>query len=1302
MFKKQISLLALICTCFTSAAFAQPAAKSAPATANSPFDQFEEWHQEFKKRDHAGHADLVSKGVAVARARRAALKQLIKDDPEAALRLANAHRDDKNLPKEISSLLEEDVVGVGRYSVFCVTPLRDQAGAEPDIQRTFTSNGREYRVHGSLDKMPVLTTETISVIGVAVDNEMAWASGQPILSFGDSSPGSSDVYQRPSTNWTFGNKKILVIRIDFPDLAGDPVYLYNTNITMTTNYCVGVFNNTNGIRDFYKQNSFGKTDLLISAADVTPVYRMPSNALWYARGDSNRFFGAEMQAVAYAAAEADGFHFTNYDRIGLVNSYMGGLSNSLMKFAGQGEIGGRYFFINGAYDFSVLAHEFGHTYGVLHANYWKNRAGTTVGSEADHLANFQTGEIFAVSQEYGDIFDGMGANGGAFDLRHHFNHWFKNLLGWIPDTSITTVTNSGTYRIYRFDNQDVNLAGTNQFALKICRDYIRDYWVGYRCNFTNLTNGAYLLYGYNTNLQSELLDCNTPGTSLLDASVNVGQFFTDTNSGVTITPLAKGGVSPNEYLDVQVTLQPRLSFTSLAAGVETLDGSISATVERLGNFTGITTVNYSCVDGTGLHGATNGVHYIGSLGTLTWGNGDSTKRTLTFQVMPFAVSNGYRNFTVVLSNPTNGVVINPYKYTMSVRPAGNAVFGFKSELPAQTVYSIALQPDGKILTGGTFTNAGIKTFDRDNRCGNFTRLNTDGTRDWSFQSSPGANNGILKIKRQADGKIIIVGGFTAVHGIPRTNIARLNVDGSLDTSFAGPTFNNGIQDVAIQPDGKIVVSGDFLNVDGKFAWKAARLNPNGSLDWVFAPSGYGSSFAIKAIALDNYSSGNANEVRILLAGSIGTGFPFTNSIVRVKSNGTPDPTFVQSGVGGNSAGNAVAIQSDGKILLGGFFTAFNGDSNYQALVRLNPNGSHDTSFHVTMTNGGSIGYPVCLEAQPDGKIIVGGIFTKVNGLTNNNIVRLTDAGANDVDWDNGLDAENGCANWIFSMARQPDGKVLAASTSNGWPIRGGATPLQPLYTGVTNRYGIAQFTTANFTVRPGSSINIPVQRHSGSDGDVRLDYSTQADTAIAGTDFVMKGGTLNWNNGDAGAKTVMVTVPSNATVGRTFKVNLGIPNGGILAGMIQQTSVTISSNYNYEVWRTEKFSAAEQLDENVSGPFASVTPDGIKNFFKYAFGFDPAVVVTNNPMTATLISDRLHITFPRDPIKVDLTYELQASTDLVSWSPLVRSVAGGATLNLSALTVSETTSNSIVNVAVDDLATTITSSPRFIRLRVSR
>lgn len=163
------------------------------------------------------------------------------------------------------------------------------------------------------------------------------------------------------------------------------------------------------------------------------------------------------------------------------------------------------------------------------------------------------------------------------------------------------------------------------------------------------------------------------------------------------------------------------------------------------------------------------------------------------------------------------------------------------------VVSIALQSDGKILTGGAFTTFNGTGVSR------IARLNADGTLDASFNQGTGFDNNVRTIVIQNDGKILTGGIFLNYNGTARNRIVRLNADGSLDTSFdPGTGFNGEVISIALQSDGKILVVGNFTNYNGITSNRIARLNLNGTLDASFNT---GSGFNDEAESLALQSDG---------------------------------------------------------------------------------------------------------------------------------------------------------------------------------------------------------------------------------------------------------------------------------------------------------------------------------------------------------------------------------------------------------------------------------------------------------------
>lgn len=322
------------------------------------------------------------------------------------------------------------------------------------------------------------------------------------------------------------------------------------------------------------------------------------------------------------------------------------------------------------------------------------------------------------------------------------------------------------------------------------------------------------------------------------------------------------------------------------------------------------------------------------------------------------------------------------------------------------IYSIAVQTDGRILIVGNFSSitpnggTGFIRF-------RIARLNADGTFDTTFNS--GANQGVYAVAVQSDDKILVGGQFTSISpnggtATARNRIARLNTDGSVDTAF-DPNANNTVLSIVIQPDGKILAGGNFtgFSPNGGSAVtrnNIARINLDGTLDTLFNPnaSGQVDSMAVQP------------DGKILLGGIFTTvGGQSRNRIARLERNGLLDQTINPNA---NNIVNAIALQTDGRILIGGDFTTISGTARNR-IARCAADGTLETGFNPNV-NG--IIYAIAL--QSDGKILIGGDFTNVGGTTRNYIVRLNADGTLDTSFNpNANDS-------VRAFAVQLDGKVV--------------------------------------------------------------------------------------------------------------------------------------------------------------------------------------------------------------------------------------------------------------------------------------
>jgi uncharacterized delta-60 repeat protein len=286
------------------------------------------------------------------------------------------------------------------------------------------------------------------------------------------------------------------------------------------------------------------------------------------------------------------------------------------------------------------------------------------------------------------------------------------------------------------------------------------------------------------------------------------------------------------------------------------------------------------------------------------------------------------------------------------------------------VVRIVLQPDGKLLIGGWFADQ------NGTNLGEIARLNADGSLDRSFNPGTGAENVVVTLALQSDGKVLIGGDFETVNGTNRNRIARLNTGGSLDGTF-NPNLapDSSVIYIAAQPDGKVLVGGDFSIVGGINRYLIARLNADGSLDTSFNP-GTGLNRSVSSVALQP-------DGKVLInSGFTAVNGTNLNQIVRLNADGGLDSSFNPVTDAGGFV-RSIALQSDGKVLIGGSFSLLNG-TIYSKIARLNANGSLDNSFNP----GRSAGYVLTIALQPDGKMLICGDFTTVNGVVRPHVARL--------------------------------------------------------------------------------------------------------------------------------------------------------------------------------------------------------------------------------------------------------------------------------------------------------------------------
>jgi uncharacterized delta-60 repeat protein len=255
--------------------------------------------------------------------------------------------------------------------------------------------------------------------------------------------------------------------------------------------------------------------------------------------------------------------------------------------------------------------------------------------------------------------------------------------------------------------------------------------------------------------------------------------------------------------------------------------------------------------------------------------------------------------------------------------------------------------------------------------------------DYCFSFNGGFNNQANNAVEDSSGRIIFVGDFTTYSGLPFNRIVRINGDASIDNTFnIGSGFNNTVTEVVLQPDGKILIGGLFSSYNGTPANKIIRLNSDGTVDGTFN-SGTGFDQIVFTISVQS-------DGKILVGGFFSqyNGVSY-NRLIRLNSNGSIDNSFT-IGTGFNNTIFDIQQQSDGKKLIFGGFTIFNGVS-HNSLVRLNNDGSIDNTFSTGVGFNGAT-YSGLID---NGKIVVLGDFFEYSGQTHGNIARLNTDGSID-------------------------------------------------------------------------------------------------------------------------------------------------------------------------------------------------------------------------------------------------------------------------------------------------------------------
>ena len=563
------------------------------AAPDSSLGRFQTWSQRYLASAPALRSKLVEEGVQLAAARRSEFKSLIVANPREALRQAVPVVVRQQLPDAVVALLEERVEGRAALRVYLSTPLDSSAPVQPPTSRVAEfAGGATYAayVYGRRTQS-VFWVPGASLNGVALDRQLAVnesplrrlevgeipAGGKPAVEVCPVS-GKSTLASPPTA--PIGGSVVAV------EALGEVVYLCDgSHVTLFEEQLIQGEGATGGpqrftgllpaaptpslgelrvlyipttfadqnqipanetrsyelmreVADFYSKSSFGRVTCMTT---VTPPVKLPHNEAWYVQKDLTDGVSKEIDGLglehstAREEARKLGYDANDYDTV-VVRLSGGPRAQGVGGYGGGSSV---WLYFDSA---NIAAHEIGHCFGLAHANFWDTGGASAIGPGGN--------------TEYGNPFDVMG--GGPFP-KNHYNAQAKNQIKWLPSELVQTVTASGTYRVYAFDQP--LLDDTKRYALKLAKDTQRTYWGEVRAQYDAdnqwIANGLILGWQWPLNGGSniQLID-TTPASPGIknDAPIVVGQTFSDLEAGIHFTTIAVNTEAGERSMDVVVNL----------------------------------------------------------------------------------------------------------------------------------------------------------------------------------------------------------------------------------------------------------------------------------------------------------------------------------------------------------------------------------------------------------------------------------------------------------------------------------------------------------------------------------------------------------------------------------------------------------------------------------------------------------------------------------------------------------------------------------------------------------------------------
>jgi len=461
-------------------------------------------------------------------------------------------------------------------------------------------------------------------------------------------------------------------------------------------------------------------------------------------------------------------------------------------------------------------------------------------------------------------------------------------------------------------------------------------------------------------------------------------------AGGTLGPITNATITVLGVNSVAQIITPDIVTNELA-------GKLLVTITR-----GLTNTSASVICRTTNGTAVSGINFSNLAQTVTFAPGQATN-TVVVSLIDDDQPGPDKSFAIQLVNPVN-IGIGT-RSNMSVTILENDAPGHPAPGVNGVVLAVALDPDAKILLGGSFVSVNGKARNR------IARALADRSLDQSFDSSLGANNTVYAVMEQLDGKIVCGGNFTLYNGTSRSRLMRLSPQGSLDASFdPGAGANDVIFTVIPAEDGGYFAGGLFTNYRGTARRGVAKISPDGTVNTNFVPQITANPFRVFCLATQ--ADGK------LLVGSDDSFGSNTNICLRLNSDGSRDLTYtnrISASPFGFAEINSVVPQPDGKILLGGSF------SN-TGIARVNTNGAPDSTF--VPSGGVSFGTINKLLLLANGQIVAAGSFDTYGSVIRRNIVRINSNGSVDPAFDPGIGPDS----TIFDVALLPGDRLAVGGS----------------------------------------------------------------------------------------------------------------------------------------------------------------------------------------------------------------------------------------------------------------------------------